>query len=131
MARHHNAIGRQIRGQAPGVFALAGHYFTGMLGRPADARRFAHFGAQILSEVGIGVGARSAGEGLEYIGLGIGQGRVGLTRQLFVQALADDCPIAQVVGDAPDEADIAAAQCGYFAGRILQEGVGGVSGLTG
>ena len=61
----------------------------------------------------------------------MGQRGVALAQQLVVQAFADDGPIAQVVGDAPNESDDAAAKLGNLARRGCQEALGGLAHLAG
>src|ERR1039458_3066299 len=108
--RHHDAFGREVGTQRPGVLAFLRRDLTRRLGRPEDAGRAPYFSAEFLGEIGVGFRARNPCKWLESraarFSLGRGQGRVALALEFLVQPLADDGPIAEVVGYAPDEADV-------------------------
>ena len=104
---------------------------SGILGRPADRRSLAHLGAQFLGEISVGLGAaRIAREGLERFGAQFGERGVALALQFLVQALADDGPIAQVVGNRPDQLDEAGTEFGDLARGRGQEVLGGFAGFA-
>ena len=60
VARHHDAIRREIRSQAPGIFPISRRHFAGIFGRPTHRRCFPHLRAQFPGEVGIGLGMAGA-----------------------------------------------------------------------
>jgi len=82
------------------VLALAGRNLAGIFGRPADARGFAHFGAQFAREVSIRFGARSLRKGCECSQARYGQRRMPLSA-LFVgprkTSLADGQLLVDIV----------------------------------
>ena len=117
VAGQHDAVGREVGSDAPGVLALAGDHLAGILRRPADARRLAHLGAQFPGEILVGIVAGQGDEGLERGGADLAQGRVALALQFLVQALADDGPIAQVIGDGPDQLDASGTEFGDLRAR--------------
>ena len=131
MARQHDAIRRKIGSQAPGVLSFSGGHLAGSFGRPSDARRLAQFGAQFLAKIDVGGGIRRAHARLEDFGAGMGQRGVAFAQQLVVEALADHGPIAQVVGDAPNEFHDAGTQLGNLAGRRPKEAFRGFAGFAG
>ena len=94
---------------------------------------FAHLGAEFLGEISVGIGIvagrrRRAGTPRRRCRR---SGRVALALQFLVQALADHGPIAQVVGDAPDQLDDAGAEFGDLARGGGQEVFGGLAGFAG
>ena len=131
VAGQHDAVGREVGSQAPGVFAFAGDHLAGILRRPADLRGLAHLGAQFAGEIQVGIVARQRDEGLERGGADMPQGRVALALQFFVEALANDGPIAQVVGDGPDQLDALGAEIGNLLGGGGQEVFGGLANVAG
>ena len=108
-----------------------GDHLAGILGRPADLRSLAHLGAQFAGEIEVGIVARLCDEGLECRGAEMPQGRVALALQFFVEPLANDGPIAQVIGDGPDQLDALRAEIGNLFGGGGQEVFGGLANVAG
>ena len=79
---------------------------SGILGRPADRRGFPHLGAQFPGEVQVRLGVAGSRRQAECVGAQIGERRIALALQFVVQSPADHRPVAQVVGDGPDELDV-------------------------
>ena len=113
------------------MLALRGDHLSGSFGRPADAGGFAHFGAELAGEILVGIVAGRRDEGLEGGGAGFAQGRVGFALQLFVEALANDGPIAEVIGDGPDQLDAFGAEIGDLRGGGGKKGFGGLVIISG
>ena len=130
VARHHDAVRREIRGQGPAVLPFPGHDLAGILRRPADLRRLPHLGAQFFGEIAVGVGEVRARKGLER-GRVVCERRVPFALQVFVDALADHGPVAQVVRNSPDQADISAAQFGDLALGRYQKRLRGLAHFAG
>ena len=131
VARQHNAVGREIGGEAPGVLAFAGDHLAGILRRPADLGRLAHLGAQLAGEIQVRAEDQRRHKGLERGRADIPQGGVALAPQLFVEALTNDGPIAEVVGDGPDQLDAFSAELGNLRGGGGEKGFGGLANAPG
>ena len=54
VARQHDAVGREVGGQAPGMLACSRRHQRRRLGRPADRRRLPHLGAECGREIAVG-----------------------------------------------------------------------------
>ena len=130
MARHHDAIRRKIGREAPGVLAGSRRDLSGIVGRPTYRRGFPHLGAQFLGEVQVRLGVAGGREKVESAGAQIGERSVALALQFLVQAAADHRPVAQVVGDRPDELYIAPTELRHLARGRGQEVVGRTAGRS-
>ena len=73
VAGQHDAVGREIGSDAPGMLAFSGDHLAGILRRPADARGFAHFGAELAGEILVGIVAGLGDVGLERGGADLPQ----------------------------------------------------------
>ena len=129
-----DAVEREIGGQLPGMLAVrstAGEDLRGGLGRPSDGGGFANLESQTAGEVSAGIGRLRRGVGRESLEAGAGEGRAAPFLQLFVEALADDAPIAEIFGDAPEELKLAVAEAVDIAGGGGEKILGGGARFVG
>jgi len=73
-------------------------------------------------EVQVGIVARHSDKGLERGGAGLLQRRVRLALQFLVEALANNGPIAQVIGHRPNQFDSAGTEFGDLLRGSREEG---------
>ena len=131
MAGQHDAFGREVGGDAPGVLAFAGDHLAGILRRPGDLRGLAYLGAEFAGEILVRIAAGLGDKWLERGGAGKPQGGVAFALQFLVQAFANDGPIAEVIGDGPDEFDAIGAEFGNLDGGGVEEGFSGLAHAPG
>ncbi len=120
-------------GQRPDMFSLAHQNASGRFRRPSHALGVAQNPTHLAGEIMLGFVRRSDLRGCAEAA-GLKTSRQRRAAQLFhaiLQAFADHAPIAQVFGDAPDQANGAVAQRRNFLRRRRKEIIGGRAHLFG